>query len=234
MVQVLPAVPGFGEQLGQALTGALGNIGQGLINRRDFKQDQNILGQMASNPSVSPLQQIQSYAALSPQLQNTLGPVFSEFIKSSQRSHAAGPEASSDAIGLKTALDKLDDNIEFTGTTALPGTKSFLGGSLNRDAREKREEFDTLGFWSTDQVFTHFNKGTISKDKLKTLKDDLAPNSKLSERQNKARINSLRVIANLPKDVSEKEFDQTVAKQKKVLDKIGAGSEKPSLTSFFR
>jgi hypothetical protein len=122
--------------------------------------------------------------------------------------------------GLGESLDWLDDNLKYTGTKTVPGFSSFTAGGLRRDVVEKREEFDRLGFLAADQVFTHFNKGVINKDKLKLIQNDLAPNSNNSERVNKARIAALRRIAKLPKNAPaeavNKAIDKEVAAQKKI------------------
>ena len=127
-----------------------------------------------------------------------------------------------EAQGLSNALDWLDENIEYTGSTSIPFTKSFGAhkGGLNREAVEKREEYDATGFWAADQVFTHFNKGTISKDKLKVIKEELAPHSGLSERTNKARNSAMRRMANLPKNLPKSQFDKHLNSELNAVKKI--------------
>lgn len=138
--------------------------------------------------------------------------------------------------GFQNAFETLEDMIPYTGVTTIPGFKSFTFGGLNREAVEKRENFDKLGFWITDKVFTHFNKGTVSVPKFEEIKENLAPRADLSERKNRARINSLRTISNLPSNISQKEFDKIVDKQIAEVNKIpdnAPGSKRMSLEEIF-
>jgi hypothetical protein len=150
------------------------------------------------------------------------------------------PAEKPDTKGLSDALDWLDENIEYTGSTSIPFTKSFMPfGKIttNRKSVEKREEIDATGFWAADQVFTHFNKGTVSKEKLKTIKEDLAPRSGLSEREYKARVSALRRLSSLPRNLPKAQFDKEVDKEKRSMDKISKYEEKnkrPPLSSFHR
>lgn len=85
-LQVLPGVPGFGQQLGQVLGNALGNIGQGYIQRRSNISDQAILNQIQQNPNLTPMELVGHIGRLSPQKQQTLAPVLAAMI---------GPQAQS-------------------------------------------------------------------------------------------------------------------------------------------
>ncbi len=137
---------------------------------------------------------------------------------------------------LKQQFDRVRYLIPYGGSRLIPGTKSFGAFSTNidkraREAYQNRQELDSLGFFIADRVFTHFNKGVISKDKLKKI-ETLAPNSKYSDRANYGRVNSLERLANLPDSLNEKQFDAAIAKEKTKIaktDEQGAKIEKKQL-----
>lgn len=138
--------------------------------------------------------------------------------------------------GFQNAFETLEDMIPYTGVTTIPGFKSFTAGGLRRETVEKRENFDKLGFWLTDKVFTHFNKGVVSQPKFQEIKKSLAPRADLSERQNRARINALRTISNMPSNISEKEFNKVADRQISEVNKIpenAPGEKKMSLEEIF-
>lgn len=138
--------------------------------------------------------------------------------------------------GFQNAFQTLEEMLPYTGVTTIPGFKSFTGGGLRRETVEKRENFDKLGFWLTDKVFTHFNKGVVSQPKFKEIKESLAPRADLSERQNRARINALKTISNLPSDTTSKEFDKVADRQIAEVNKIpenAPGEKKMSLEEIF-
>lgn len=141
----------------------------------------------------------------------------------------------------QNGFNALEALIPYTGSQ-LPFFKSSTFGGLNREAVEKREQFKTLGFWITDKIFTHFNKGVVSTPKFDEIKNNLSPRADLSERQNRGRINSLKTILNLPSDISSKEFDKIVDGEMKKLNKIperapskllSENKEKPPLSNFW-
>jgi hypothetical protein len=140
--------------------------------------------------------------------------------------------------GTRNALNWLEDNVEYTGAQ-IPFTKSNTAGKLNREAVERREQYDATGFWVADKIYTHFNKGQITDKKLKMIQEKLAPRSGLSERENKARIEAIRRIANLPRNAPQGIVDKKIDNELKVLGKIektqlNVPKEKPPLESFYR
>ncbi len=145
-------------------------------------------------------------------------------------------EKEEEHANLRQQFDRVRELIPYGGSRLIPGTKSFGAFSTNvdksaREAYEKRQELDSLGFFVADRVFTHFNKGVISKDKLKKI-ETLAPNSSLSERANEGRLKSLERLANLPSTLNEIQFDEAIHKEKlKVAktDEQGAKVEKQKL-----
>jgi hypothetical protein len=222
MVNILKKVPGFGERLGAAVGGGLGQgFQQGMSKAQEFAEKM----QQAQAKSLPKMQEAQ--------------------LKQQKEQQ----EKEQETAGLKDALDWLDENYEYAGDPLVPG-KSFLGGvkkgerhtifdlPFNRKAAQTREEIDNTGFWTTDKIYTHFNKGQISNVKLKLIQEKLAPHSGLSEREYKARVSALRRIANLPPDAPKYVVDNMIEREVKTLNKIeGAKSskkekERPPLESF--
>lgn len=236
MVQVLPAVQGFGEKLANVLGQAGTDVFQGYQQYRSNQKDQEIINSF--DPNASPIEQIKKFSQLSPQKQAAVTPLLQQYLKTQGTQQVAQQKQQQETEGLKNALDFLDQNIEYTGATFIPGTKSFGAANrpftMNREGLQKREEFDTTGFWAADQVFTHFNKGTVSKEKLKVIQKDLAPRADLSERKNKARIDALRRMANLPADISPEKFNKILEKEVKSANKGEKESSKPSLEEIFK
>lgn len=143
-------------------------------------------------------------------------------------------------LNTKKNIDWLRDNIDYTGWAGIPGTKAQFGRFKRTKAGRIREEFDKKSLWMTDKIFTHFNKGVINKPKWETIKDELAPNSKLSKNENIARTNALESMLELPPDISPEEFDNYVDNIRQNLDikTKGQGREtekgkRPSLEEIF-
>lgn len=139
------------------------------------------------------------------------------------KQQAAEQEKEQEYEGFQNAFDSLDDLLPYAGQ--LWGKSLGAGDSfpINRKAIEKREQFDKLGIWLTDKVYTHFNKGTMSDAKLELIKEEMAPRVKLSERANRGRINALKTIANLPSDISKSELNKVINDQLKEVRKIPEG-----------
>lgn len=225
MVQVLPYVPSFGEKLMPVLSESIGNIAKGYQQQRANQNDQKILEGLAKNPNATPLEQIAAVNQLSKDKRESLTPLFTQYIKTQQKqgeTSAKAAEAQKERQEFEPTLNRLDDLVHRTGAK-LPFSDAFFGGIPGTAANQEREEFDSLGFLAADKVFTHFNKGTISKDKLKKIVEDLAPKSDLTQSKNRARIKALRTISGLPSNVSQEKFDAVVDKATKSVDKGSSG-----------
>lgn len=212
-MQILPEVPSFGTQIARNIGSGLG---QGINSGMDFASKLAMQRQKSQGDFASKLALHQA--------------------KNDIDQQAKRQEAEKGDQGFKDSLDWLDQNIEYTGPVAkftklagIPGTEAF----------GKRAEFDAQGFWATDKAFTHFNKGQISREKLKVIQNDLAPRSDLTQKTNKARISALRRLSNLPSDIPSEVFDKQLQLEKKTLGKIegsssvGKKTERPPLSSFY-
>lgn len=227
MVQVLPGLPTFAQKLSDQLAQVGYKVGEGLAVSRANKMDDMLISSFNANDA--PLVQIQKFAKLSEGAQKKISPLFTHLLNSQEKRMGQEAEEEKEISGLKNSLNFLDDNVSYAGTTKIPFTKSFTAGGLNRKAVQKREEIDQTGFLTADAIFTKFNKGVISKDKLKVIQD-MAPKAEDSERVYKAKVNSLRRISNLPKDATKEDFDRQVAREEKTVSKIQPRSEVKHLT----
>lgn len=211
MVQFLQRPRSFGEQIGEQL-------GSGLSQGIDF----------AAQAGLEKYKNEQKQKQL--MLQGLLKNQGMQHKQLAKQQETVAKEAK-DTQGLAETLDFLDENIDYVGNTKLPWSKSFLSEGplpLNRKGVETRADIDSSGFLAADQVYTHFNKGQISEFKLELIKKELAPNSKLSEREYKARISALRRISKLPRNAPQSVVDKTIDKEIKAVKKI----ERPALSSF--
>jgi hypothetical protein len=236
MVQVLEGKPSFAQSIASALGGGLGaGISQGsnlaqqmMLEAHKQKQKRLGLGQelAGENRALKEKYGIDLEGITEPSARKA---VISEGVKKST--------SQTEQQGLSNALDWLEDNIEYTGSTSIPFTKSFsadLPLTMNREGLQKREEFTKTGFWATDQVYTHFNKGQISEAKLEVIKNDLSPKAELSERVNKSRIAALRRIANLPRNAPKEVVDKKINQELKAMKKIeSSGENRPPIESFW-
>ncbi len=250
MVQVLHRLPTFSEELAPQVSQAIGNLAQGYKQGQDRKNDQMVFGQITAESS--PVEIAKAFQRLSPQgkkeAESFISPLLQGQFKSQEAIAAAtSKKAATDQAkaeetkGLSNSLDELDKNLDYTGAR-IPGSKAFFRSIPGTTAYEKAKEFDALGFWTADKAFTHFNKGTLSKEKIQIVKEDLAPKSDLYNSENRARIKAIRIISGLPSDISEEKFDSVYKKLKKEVaseDKKWSNrknkkedNERPSLTSF--
>lgn len=89
MVQVLPYVPGFGEQLAQALGNAAGNIGAGYFekqNREKLNAKDSAIIEQLNNPALSPMEKIAIVSKLSPEKQKNVSTLLSPVLKEETKS----------------------------------------------------------------------------------------------------------------------------------------------------
>lgn len=88
------------------------------------------------------------------------------------------------------------------------------------------DELNTLGFWFTDKVYTHFNTGVINKEKFKALKNELSPNSNDRPETARAKLKSLNTIIGLDPNTSPKNFNKVFENEVKKVNDIEKKSEK--------
>ena len=146
------------------------------------------------------------------------------------------------AISMKNNLDKLRELTPYAGSERVGNWLAVLGmkggeagtfGRMRRNSVEKRAYMNKLGFWITDQLYTHFNKGVMNIPKLEQVKKELAPNSENSEREYKARVDALEAIASLPPDIDSKTLDKYVDKKiEEVKNNVEQGNLDEEMEGF--
>ena len=90
-LQIAPAVPTFGEKLGEALERAGGALAQGYAKRLENQQTQNVF-QTLNNPNISPIQKIMAISSLPAEKQRYLGRPLAAVL---------GPQAQAEAENLQ-------------------------------------------------------------------------------------------------------------------------------------
>ena len=239
MVRYLPATPGFGERLTEALGKSVGDVGSAYVQKnrqnRINEQDEQIVNSF--NPEDPWTTQLAKFSRLSKDRQTSLTPVFNQFIKSQEKQGLASAKLSAEqqkeeqeTAGLHDTLDFLDKNYESVGQSNIPGLKSWTAGGARRGTVQTREEIDRSGFLAADAIFTKYNKGSVSKEKLK-LVQEMAPKSTDSERVYKAKVNALRRMAKFPKDISQEEFDKQLTREAKAIGKAAPKEAKTETTT---
>lgn len=226
IIQEKPEEPSFAERLlsgvGAGAEHAAMSIPQMIQNKRNEEDSKEFYKRLTG----------QDVTGASPREREIL---LENYFKN-QELQAKDKKNNKDFEGLSNTLDWLEDNYKYAGSTKIPFTKSNTLGGLKRTVIGKRAEIDAAGFWATDQIFTHFNKGTVSKEKLKVIREDLAPKSDISERKYKARVSALRRIANLPRNISKRKFDNVIEEEVEKVKKLGKGKKegkKLSLEEIF-
>jgi hypothetical protein len=172
-VQVLPAVPGFGEKLADVLAQAGGNIGKGLIERNQRQNDQTIMNQLAQNPSPSSMDLIKGYMSLSKPTQTTLAPVMEQMMKERQALEVAeikSQKASKPGLGDVPESEKelLQGVLNRWTELQKKGNVGFAN-VLKRGSAAVREdvaEFNTLRASVEAALLPLVNKGTLAKERF--------------------------------------------------------------------
>jgi 23S rRNA pseudoU1915 N3-methylase RlmH len=80
MVQILPYVPGFGEQLAESLGQAATNIGQGYLEGREKQHDAGIFKQLIEGKDQTPVQKIEAFNRMSKKGQEAARPLFEKLL----------------------------------------------------------------------------------------------------------------------------------------------------------
>ncbi len=220
--QVLEPNPGFGSRLGAALGGGIGQgLSQQLNQMLEQKQRKKQLEGLTPfleqlNVPKEGIQQMID-AGLDPQLVASFIPHLQKNQIAQQKAQQEQEEQDAEAQQAEENLNYIDENLDYTGSPLAPGKSFASEGEFGRiwhpKAYETRKEITNRGFWTTDKLYTHFNKGTITDAKLELIKKELSPRGDISPEDNRARINALKSMMKLPKNLSQKQFDK-VADQK--------------------
>lgn len=201
MVQVLPAIPSFGEKLGSALSNAGINVAEGFAKRKTNINDARILEELGNNDSLTDIQKLTRFGQLSPQKQQTLGPVYSQLLKSQFKQQEKAETAKS-----KQQQENAEKQLNLQNTNnildELEGLKSYVGGpfgsktyggSLRRETVQKRQQINTASI-ALEGFFRDLStKGALPKAVFNELLSRI-PRAGMSEREYQGAIDGIRTI----------------------------------------
>lgn len=230
MAFILPANDrDFGTQLAKTLSQAGQDIGQGFADRRTDRKDQQIFDSI--NENSSPIDIVKAHARLSRRGQEASKTLLDTYIKQSgvnqekalerqAKEQAEQAEIQQEQESVQNLMKNVEDNIKHTGVNIGAAT------GINRTAIEKRELVDSSGLLLADKAFAKINKGVLGEKKFEAVTSKLAPNSKLSERQNKARLQALKDIYHINPNDSPKQQEAEIDKALKRVEAVSkSGSE---------
>ncbi len=194
MVQIIDRSPSFGSQLAQVLGQAGVNVAEGFAQRRSNQADERILQEFGNNPNLTPLQQIQAFAKLSPNKQQALSPLFGQYMKTQGVQQVANQKAQQEQseklkqqeqeqAEWKAVFDRLDKNLEYTGLKAFTPAASL---PFTKTAQH-REEFDVDAFQLERFARIAHTKGAMSTKIYESLLNKI-PQAGLTKAQNRGRI----------------------------------------------
>jgi hypothetical protein len=204
------ALSGLVQGLGLGLQQAMPSISEMILNKQKQNQKADLLSGLRASGGEFGVDDLLKMSAVGLDKEAAIMAPFVLAEQKTKLKEASEQKEKSEARQeLVPASTRLESMINHLG--AQPGNL------------EMSEELDTLGFWYTDKIYTHFNKGVINKEKFKNMKDELAPNSKLTPRENRARLKSLNTIAGLDPNVSSKDFDRVLDREVKKVKKLSQG-----------
>ena len=99
-------------------------------------------------------------------------------------------------------LSKLEDLKPYVGAKYIPGTKSYAGGSLNRESVQKRAEIGVLGKSLASILKKMLVSGNINQKEFDTYMEEI-PTSEDSERVYQGKIDGFRSLLGIPERGSE-------------------------------
>lgn len=217
MVQVLPAVPSFGEKLATALTQAGADIAQGYQQRNAKQQDQEIFNSF--DPNDSPINQIQKFSRLSPETQKNLTPLFSQILKTqgaqqiqNQKMQEKAAVEEKEHQDVSQSINSLMDKLE-EGDVG----KFNQWNKLFAKGRENRAYFDEIALTIEKRLATMVGKGALSKSRFDYLIKQL-PRSNDTDATNRGKLKALAEEFKVERQ--QKKSNEKSNKQRMDLSKI--------------
>jgi len=207
---IIPRQPGFAELALGGLQQALPSIQDLILKQQKDKQIQQILSQIGAESSSENGPGWEHLLALHNAGAGDLATSLAPFAAANYKDQIAEKTEERKKEGAREEIRPVSERLQqlINKLGSQPGNK------------EMSDELDTLGFWYTDKIYTHFNKGVISNIKFKNLKDTLSPNSSDRPETARAKLRSLNVIAGLNPDISPKNFDKVLDSQIKKVKSI--------------
>ena len=236
MVQVLPGVPTFAQQLIPQINQAIGTTVEGYQRGQTKKNDAAILEKFGSlSPGTSPLEVIKLIGQLSSDSQKSLSPLFSELFKQQGIQSATSAKNQEELKPFVDSVKRLEELKSYTGSQSIPFASNYdptkaiaekvpfigealgKGVSLNREALQKRQEIETEGTVAADYAYNKLlgNKGTLTDTRIKNILSKFQISPKDSERVYEGKLSALKRIAGLSEQgvsadeairIAEKEF----------------------------
>jgi hypothetical protein len=183
VVQVLPAVPSFGEKLATVLGQAGADISQGFAERHQNQRDQEIINSFDMN--ASPIDQIKKFSQLSSQKQAALTPLLQQYLKtqSTQQTAQMAEQKENEQVGenINSLMDKLEE-----GNVG----KFNQWNKLFAKGREDRAYFDEIALGIEKRLATMVGKGALSKPRFEYLLSQL-PKSSDTDATNRGKLKAL-------------------------------------------
>lgn len=226
MVQVLPTLPTFGEKLIDTLTQAGSRIGEGIASQRRNRVDQSIFNQLSANPESTPLQQIQAFAQMSPQAQQTLSPLFTHLIDLQKNQSTRKEE---EALKAQQEHEDVAETINSLADELMEGKVGKFNqyNKLTSKGRESRAYFDELGLAIEKRLANMVGKGALSKVRFDYLKKNL-PSSGDTDATNRGRLRAL--AKEFKVDIENPAFQRSLKQSEKEVE----GKPKVSLEEIFK
>lgn len=193
MAQFFQRPPSFGEKLGEALGGAIGNVGLGVVDRFQRQKDQRVLDQLLTQPGSSPVQQINAFSSLSPRSQQSLTPLFTHFL---DMQRVQGAQQAERAEKQQAEVQEHEDISELINEASDELAKGKLGvgvaklNKLTAKGRESRAYFDELALGIEKRLANMVGKGALSVPRFEYLKKNL-PSSDNTDATNRGKLRAL-------------------------------------------
>lgn len=227
MVQILPKIPGFGEQLGQTLGSVAESLGQGFIQRRNNQLDNQILSSLESeyqSGNVSPLNMIKKFSSISPEKQAALTPIIGQFIANQTQSQGLANQELARKEEVGGTLNDIADELG-KGHSGLFNYYNKFSGK----GRESRAYIDTKSLSLEKRLAEMVGKGALSKSRFDYLVSKL-PSSNDSDATNRGKLRAL--AEEFKVEIKNPKFKEAFKEESN--NPVSQVKERPSLGSFYR
>jgi hypothetical protein len=194
MVQVLPAVPSFGEKLATVLGQAGGNIGQYFVQRNQDQKDQEVLNSF--DPNASSIDQIKHFGKLSPEKQKALTPLLQQVLKTQGSQQISQQKIQAKEQEKALVEQKEHEDVSQTVNSLMDELEKGHVGKYNQInklfeyGREDRAYFDELSLGIERRLAAMVGKGALNKARFAYLMGKL-PNSEETDATNRGRLKAL-------------------------------------------
>lgn len=217
-IQILPAIPSFGEKVADTLSKSLGQIGSAAVQHRNQvkarENDQRVFQEYMNDPHQSPMKAIHYHSQLSREGQTASEPLFKAAITASSKPNLFSPsekifdqkraETINKFVEHAPKIDQISGTIEHI--KSLSKDLSSLSSPFTINPFGKKETaFDTAGFTALQPIIEIFNpRGVIPQRKIEMLTAKYAPRWWESRGTREAKIEELERLNDKAKGHQEK------------------------------